>query len=152
MSKVLPIFPAVFFLLYANPSSAEIYQWTDANGVTHFADRQPRGAAADRWALREIPDVIGVRRQAGARQPGTRQPAATLHYKTTSKESERSRLDRLQARADRKREREQTCSDLLGDLEQVQSQLRAGYREPRGNRLRERKRDLRLRHARECRW
>ena len=32
--------------------SAAVYKWTDENGVTHFGDRQPTGAKAERVNVR----------------------------------------------------------------------------------------------------
>ncbi|WP_295430150.1 DUF4124 domain-containing protein [uncultured Thiodictyon sp.] len=38
------------------PAQAEIYKWTDAQGVTHFSDQPPAGGTAEQVRLPATPD------------------------------------------------------------------------------------------------
>lgn len=123
-------------LLLVTPASAEIYQWTDAGGRVHFTDTKPVEAPPG-LTIRESVEVPVVQtRSAG--QFRYRHKAATDGGRARKKHA----VDQQRA---------QQCRRVQESLERVQAQLRAGYREPRGNRLRAKRRGLRDRYARSCR-
>ena len=41
-------------LFSATPVQSEIYRWTDANGVTHFGERQPEQTDAEKIEVRNV--------------------------------------------------------------------------------------------------
>lgn len=123
----------------AGKSGAQIYEWYDEDGQRHFSDQEPVGVAfrvigiGDESRLSTYtPDRIERGQTPDARQPG--------------------RPQGREARADDTAAAElaETCTEYLERLEAVQDQLRAGYSEPRGNRLRARRQALQTAYRRDC--
>jgi len=56
---------AAAVMMAARPVAADIYSYTDREGVVHFTNIKPRGAAADRW--RRVTDEAAVGKAAAAR-------------------------------------------------------------------------------------
>lgn len=54
MALILAMAPAMM-------NAAAVYKWTDADGVTHFGDRQPTGAQAEQISVRSgQPSVVNT--------------------------------------------------------------------------------------------
>lgn len=118
---------------WAVVAQAQVYSWQDKEGQRHFSDHPPAGGAEHR-ALDELPDL------------NTMQPPGASPYRplTSSRPSAGSATRAVDVPNPR-------CESLERRLEAVQQQLRAGYGEPRGNRLRARRRELTAAYRRECR-
>lgn len=120
-------------------AGATIYQWVDKDGNRHFSDRKPD---VEQFVEVELDErSISTYRAVPAPAPAERSAPAEPDP------AERSARPSNSARRD---ERERYCEDLLEDLDAVQDQLRRGYREPRGQQLRDRRRELREIYRREC--
>jgi hypothetical protein len=122
------------------PSNAEIYTWVDDKGVTHYSDSNANAPADHQQVSQELPFV---------HQLAEPDPALTR----TLSASERERQQRLpsasQSRASRSNRT--SCASYQRQLDNLQAKLRRGYREPRGNKLREKRRRLQARYNAECR-
>lgn len=126
-------------LLYpVNAMPAGIYTWKDADGVVHFSDREPQQGSA-RQVEPAAPVLVPMNDNLEAAEAITEtvelpEPA---NGRKSSAGSERQ---------DQKRR----CDKYRRQLDNIQSQLRAGYSSARGNRLRERRRSLNGKLSREC--
>ena len=137
MGPLWPLFVFSTILSLSPAAFAELYQWTDADGVVHFTDQKPAG---QRSAIRQLPEVSTVQ---------TRSSGSFRYNGETGSQNARGKAQRR--RAGRASADEAACVKTRASLEKVQSQLRDGYREPQGNRLREKRRVLRDRYAQLCR-
>lgn len=135
------IFIATLTLLACSPATGDIYKWVDDKGVTHYSDNAQAAPQNHQRIDAELPPVHRMDK-----------PDARLSRIQRQAQKERS----AQAAASRRqhttpRPTKSPCASLERQLRSVQSQLRRGYREPRGNKLRERRRDLEARLINECR-
>lgn len=128
-------------------SAAEVYTWIDDQGVAHFTDIKPEDRAHEPVEIRR-PSLIPMReniprgervstinrqinRSLGANGDTARKAAG---------QREARELKRKEARCDGYRER----------LKNIQQQLRAGYSNDQGNRLRRQRRQVSQKLSREC--
>jgi hypothetical protein len=136
------IFLAVFAaFLICPPVSADVYRWVSGDGSVHFSDVPPRDRPYSSVRVR----------------PAT---AVPMHENLKQAEGvERSRADVERMLADgpenyaaRKKadEREERCQDYRDQLKNIQSRLRAGYSNDRGNGLRQKRRVVSQAYSREC--
>lgn len=129
-------------LLPAVGHTSDVYRWQDEEGRVHFSDRalaEDAEPVTPSASVNRLPAFsTTTARSRGAAGAVTEQPA-----------SNRERLSR-QSRAALERQR-RSCDDYQRRLDRIQSQLRAGYSNTRGNRLRAQRRDLAERYHRECR-
>ena len=130
-------------LMMAQPVTAEVYTWTDEQGVAHFSDN-PHGAESS--------------------EPVTLGTSSIIPMADSVRQSEKVRVIRQQVRKslERKESRvptgaaddisatEKQCNKLKLRLRKIQQRLRTGYSNDRGNRLRRQRRELSQRYAREC--
>jgi hypothetical protein len=125
---------SLFILLYmllCSQAWGVIYKWVDEKGVTHYSD-DPRDVPAEHETLEQLapvhtiqaPDKALTRIQEAA-QRERRQPKRVQRAQSRSTASSHS-----------------SCEAYRRQLGAVQAKLRRGYREPRGNKLRERRREL----------
>ncbi|MBY6205076.1 DUF4124 domain-containing protein [Halomonas denitrificans] len=140
MQSIEAIFGLVMLL-----AGATIYQWVDEDGNRHYSDRKPDveqfvEVELDEGSIstyRAVPTPAPAENGEGPENAGAAGPETP----------ERAARSNAAARRD---ELERYCNDLLEDLDAVQDQLRRGYREPRGQQLRDRRRELRAAYRREC--
>lgn len=133
------IFPAV--------AAAEIYTWIDEQGVAHFTDIKPERKQHEPVDLRR-PSLIPMRENIprGERVSTiNRQINRSLEAGTGGKQ----KADRQQEARERKR-RQARCAGYRERLERIQQQLRAGYSNDQGNRLRRQRRQVSQKLSREC--
>lgn len=136
-ARVLRILMApVLASLVATPVHGGIYTWTDEEGVTHYTD-QPRGEGAEEAApggLANSPMEMP--------EPGTWKPERDQEDDDGgAHEAAREREEAVQKRR---------CRRYEERLEWINEELGSGYREPRGNRLRADRRELRSKIFSEC--
>ncbi|MAX33122.1 MAG: hypothetical protein CME72_08660 [Halomonadaceae bacterium] len=117
-------------------AQAQIYSWQDETGQWHFADHSPEGGGGEQRNLDELSDINSMR-----------PPGDSPYRALSSPQSSRSGSS-VQRNAGGANPR---CDRLEQRLESIQQQLRVGYEEPRGNRLRAARRELTAVYRRECR-
>lgn len=135
------VFLAALLLVVCNHVSGEIYKWVDEEGITHYSDTNHAAPENHQQVDDALPPVHSMDK-----------PDAAL-----TKIQRRAQKERLARNPEPARHRATTrrkkspCASLQRQLRSVQAQLRRGYREPRGNKLRERRRNLEARLNDECR-
>ncbi|MBD3641679.1 MAG: DUF4124 domain-containing protein [Marinobacter sp.] len=135
---------ALLCLLATTPAHAEVYRWTDANGAIHFSDKPPRRLPHSELELRE---PVTVPMAENLRQ--SRNISATRdEVQTMLTASDRPQKPQSSRQSDDKQAK--TCDGYRNKLDRIQSQLRAGYKNDRGNSLREKRRRLSKAYSREC--
>lgn len=142
MPRIMTLALLVFTGL-TTPAFAEIYQWTDASGAVHFSDAPPE--SGDHRQL-EIKPAVTVPMGANIRQAenvsrSRKAVGRMLESDTRNRYAREPQGDQAEAAR---------CSSLQQRLERVQAQLRAGYSNERGNRLRSRRRELSQQYSRQC--
>lgn len=140
---------AAVFVLFVIPaiSAAEMYTWIDDQGVAHFTDIKPSEREHKQVELRR-PSLIPMRENIPRgervstinRQINRSLEATEGGDRKASAQQEARELKRKNARCDGYRER----------LERIQQQLRAGYSNDKGNRLRRQRREVSQKLSREC--
>lgn len=127
-----------FILLVITATArAEVYTWQDETGQQQFSDRPPETRDYQRWEPPENPN-------SDLQLPEPRDDWPDLSN-TDDEEDGGSH-----AREEKLRQ-EKRCREYEAELERINNQLRAGYREPKGNRLRAKRRRLRSKEFNECR-
>lgn len=130
-------------IMLAPPATAEMYTWTDDQGVTHFSDTAPATREAEQVTLGTtsvIPMAENVRQ---------REKVSAIHRKV----QQSIQRDTPEQRFRTSRETpgaEKQCHRLKLRIEKIQQKLRAGYSNNRGNSLRRQRRELGQRYSREC--
>lgn len=119
MDRLFLVCVAVSFQVVSWNASAELYKWIDAKGRTHYSDRAP------------LSDITLLDYQAPADNHIS--APAKIKYPKYAPVKKRSKA---------RRRAKISCDKYLSRIDKVQKQLRAGYREPKGNKLRARKREL----------
>jgi len=132
-----------FFL--ASVANAEVYTWIDSRGVAHFSDYPP-GEIPHRQLEVQAPVIVpmSTNLRQGKRVSGIRKDVEGLLASGRSGDSGMTAKERADARL------EKTCAIYRGKLGRIQSKLRAGYSNDRGNTLRQQRRTLSQKLSREC--
>lgn len=128
-------------------ASPTIYEWIDEDGNRHFSDREPDVAG---WSERVI-DEEAISTYRAPDHPAPQQRSRAPSGPSNSDDGRGDRSSGRQASPfSTDPAAEARCDDLLERIDAVQDELRAGYREPRGQRLRDRRRALRDEYRRDC--
>ncbi|TGN40491.1 DUF4124 domain-containing protein [Marinobacter confluentis] len=136
-------FVFLYLWVLASPVSAELYTWTDDQGVTHYSDRAPVAQDSEQVTLGTssvIPMAGNVRQ--------SREVSAIRRDVQQALERDRPRQSRPANRDSSATETQ--CDGLARRISQIQQRLRAGYSNDRGNSLRRQRRELSQKHSREC--
>ena len=120
---------------------AEIYQWTDATGAVHFSDTPPE--QGNHQSL-DMQPTVTVPMHENLKQADS----VSRSRRAVGKMLESDQPDRYDANDDSAQAAR--CAKLEKRLDRIQGQLRAGYENDRGNRLREQRRELSRQYSREC--
>ena len=126
-------------------ATAAIYKWVDAQGITHYSDRSIDAPDDHQQIDDHMPDVHLL-------QPPD--PRVTDIQKANARLREQQRKQQQAATHKRRAtaSRSQTrCASYERRLRSIQAAMRKGYREPRGNKLREKRREIQARVAAQCR-
>lgn len=129
-------FLIVATLIIAATARAEIYTWTDEDGVTHYTDTPRQDGAHEE---RTRPDL--------ANSPMALPEPGTWEVKRDNGDDEASQPSRAEREA---AAREKRCQGYEKRLDRVNEELGRGYQEPRGNQLRAERRKLRSKIFSEC--
>jgi len=133
-----------FGLALMMATSPTIYEWIDEDGNRHFSDREPDVAG---WSERVI-DETAISTYRAPDHPAPQRRGRAVAPEPDDGSSGRDRGRRSPFSPDPEQERR--CARLAERLDAVQDELRAGYREPRGQRLRDRRSELREAYRKEC--
>ncbi len=116
---------------------ADIYKWTDSQGITHYAESPPPGQPQQaREISRQLPPFHSLAKPDRLFP----KPRKATRYSPKHPSRKYKRSDRQKA-----------CDRYRQQIKSIKKQLRAGYREPKGNRLRARRRELSEKLYNECR-
>jgi hypothetical protein len=135
------VFLSLFML--AQPAIAEMFTWTDQQGITHFSDTAPAAGEAEQVIL-GTPSVIPM---AGNIRQGEKVRA--IHRKV-QQSFQRDRPEQRFRSPGETSGADKQCRKLQLRIEKIQQKLRAGYSNDRGNSLRRQRRALGQRYSREC--
>lgn len=126
-------------------ASADVYTWIDSRGVAHFSDYPP-GEIPHRQIRVKAPTTVPMAEnlEQGARVSDIRRDVEGLLASGRPDGPDSSARERAQARL------EKTCAGYRRKLDRIQSKLRAGYSNDRGNTLRQQRRTLSQKLSREC--
>ncbi|MGM0570925.1 DUF4124 domain-containing protein [Marinobacter sp.] len=127
------------------PVDAQVYKWTDPDGVVHYGDTAPAQQAHESFRFEGYSEVEMHEniRASDAVSRGRRQLNARNR---SARNSGKTRRD-----GDDARKREARCQTLVERIEWIDSRLRAGgYSVNQGNRLRAERRDLSGKRAWQC--
>ncbi len=130
-------------LILTLPATAEMYTWTDDQGVTHFSDTASARHEPEQVTLK-APSVIPM---AGNIRQGKKVSAIHQQIQQTLDQGESAQPSRSKGETSAT---ERQCNKLQQRLEKIQSQLRAGYSNARGNSLRRQRRKLSQQHSWQC--
>ncbi|SET82779.1 protein of unknown function [Marinobacter segnicrescens] len=133
-------------LVISFPANAQVYKWTDPDGVVHYGDTAPAQQAHEPFRFEgysEI-DMRGNIRASEAVSRGRRE----LRARTGSGKGNGRKVSKGESDAQK---REAQCQSLVERIEWIDSRLRAGgYSVNQGNRLRAERRELSGKRAWEC--
>lgn len=129
--------------ILAQSATAEMYTWTDDQGVTHFSDTAPAAQETEEVTLgtSSIIPMAGNITQSEKVSAIHRQIRQSFQRDTPA---QRYKSPRATSGA------EKQCNKLQGRIEKIHQKLRAGYSNDRGNSLRRQRRKLDQRYSREC--
>jgi hypothetical protein len=132
-----------FFI--ASVAYAEVYTWIDSRGVAHFSDYPP-GEIPHKQLQVQAPVTVPMSEnlRQGKRVSGIRKDVESLLA------SGRPGGSGITAKEKADAQLEKTCATYRSTLERIQSKLRAGYSNDRGNALRQQRRTLSQKLSREC--
>lgn len=137
------LLPAVL-LAASLHTSAAIYKWVDDHGITHYSDNAFEAPANRQQIDHALPRVNSAE---------TPDNSLSEILKATEKLLQPTRPKQQNFSPDRRareNSRASRCAAMQRRLDNLQSQLRRGYKEPRGNKLRERRRQLQKRLQSDC--
>ncbi|WP_372982519.1 DUF4124 domain-containing protein [Marinobacter sediminum] len=138
---------AIFVVIgcFSSPLYAGVYTWIDPNGVAHFSDYPP-GKLPHQELVISPPSTVPMSEnlRQGRRVSGIRDEVRGLLSAPDREAGEG--VDLPSARA----QRTKTCDDYRKKLDRIQSKLRAGYGNDKGNTLRRQRRETSQKLSREC--
>lgn len=132
-----------FCLAACYTAQAEVYEWIDEAGQRHFSDQKPNDVDPSIIEPFQLHDDTPQPQQ-------TKEAYQAKRYASPPRKPSRSR-QRRQRQAKARLKQQQRCEKYLDQMRKIQTQLRRGYREPQGNRLRQRRFELSKKYQKECR-
>ena len=142
----LPLLVMQALLALPSASGAEVYKWTDEEGVVHYSDAAPAEQVHQAFRFEGYSE-IEMRGNISAAESvarGRRELQARTHPGNGN--DKKKRRKEIEAR-----EHEAHCQALVERIERINSRLRAGgYSVNQGNRLRAERRELSGKRAWDC--
>lgn len=126
-------------------SAQEIYRWKDAKGRVHYGEAAPESGEYEQLTDDVLPHVhssVPVHISKISRSKASSQ--------NMRESNSRQRIVTHTNRENRQRSSDAQCDMYRRQLESIQRQLRAGYKEPKGNRLRAARRQIEDTMRKEC--
>ncbi|WP_286220770.1 DUF4124 domain-containing protein [Marinobacter apostichopi] len=144
----MPWILAIFVVIggVSSPLYAGVYTWIDPNGVAHFSDYPP-GELPHREVILSEPSTVPMSENLdqGRRVSGIRDDVRGL-LSTPDRGVSRGGGAKGKALA----RRNKACEAYRKKLDRIQSKLRAGYGNDKGNTLRRQRRETSQKLSREC--
>lgn len=128
-------------ILLFSALQGQVYEWFDADGNRHFSDQKPEGVA-----FRALGDPAA---NLSSYKPADIQQSQPLVDQRRS-ESSSSGQSRRSTAGTPAEDLKAICAEYLARIDSIHDRLRAGYDEPRGNRLRAERSALRAAYRRDC--
>ncbi|MFT7372983.1 MAG: transposase InsO family protein [Oleiphilaceae bacterium] len=120
------------------------YRWQDTQGIWHFSDQPPVTPATDA----DISKVFGQTVNTST-SPNKAIDLLPIKLKDQSVNKPQKSKQIVRQRK-QKMKQEQACQTLKVKLRAIKTKLRAGYKEPRGNKLRARRRKINTKIYHQC--
>lgn len=143
----MPWIWAIFVVIgcVSSPLYAGVYTWIDPNGVAHFSDYPP-GELPHREIIVSEPSTVPMSENLdqGKRVSGIRDDVRDLLSAPDREVGEGAGMTSASA------QRSKTCDAYRKKLDRIQSKLRAGYGNDKGNTLRRQRRETSQKLSREC--
>ena len=135
----------VVSFVFAAVAHADVYTWIDSQGVAHFSDYPPGEIPHQQIQVRAPATVpMSENLRQGKRITDIRKDVEGLLASDRSGNTSSSAKEKAEARL------EKDCLKYRSKLERIQSRLRAGYSNDRGNSLRQQRRTISQKLSREC--
>ncbi|WP_372972864.1 DUF4124 domain-containing protein [Marinobacter sp.] len=133
-------------LVISSPVNAQVYKWTDLEGVVHYADKAPAQQAHEPFRFEGYSEVE-MRENIRASEAVSR-GRRELRARIGSGKGNGRKIDKGEGEAQK---REAHCRSLVERIEWIDSRLRVGgYSVDQGNRWRAERRELSGKRAWEC--
>jgi len=136
---------AIFVVIgcFSSPLYAGVYTWIDPNGVAHFSDSPP-GELPHQEIIVSEPSTVPMSENIdqSRRVSGIRDDVRGLLAAPDREVGEDADMASAQ--------RTKTCDAYRKKLDRIQSKLRAGYGNDKGNALRRQRRETSQKLSREC--
>jgi hypothetical protein len=133
---------SLLFILLATTSCTHanpIYRWRDAQGHLHFDESKPLNQKYETVDEKSLPLINTATAPAASENSTTKKSSRTKNSVKKSNKKTKS-VEAAQKR----------CRRYDEQLDNIANRLRAGYREPTGNHLRAKRRQLEQRVRDEC--
>lgn len=137
----------LFLVTPAISSAQKMYTWIDDQGVAHFTDIKPVAREHEHVKLKR-PSLVPMRENITR---GKR--VSTINEQVSRSLAGGSGGRRTLSKKQEARERARKnalCEGYRKELDRIQKQLRAGYSNDQGNRLRQQRREVSQKLSREC--
>ncbi|AHI31649.1 hypothetical protein AU15_11150 [Marinobacter salarius] len=137
----------VLLVIPAVATAEKMYTWVDDQGVAHFTDIKPVAREHEHVELKR-PSLIPMRENITR---GKR--VSTINQQVSRSLEAGSGGGRTLSNKQKALERERKnarCEEYREKLDRIQKQLRAGYSNDQGNRLRRQRREVSQKLSREC--
>jgi hypothetical protein len=109
MKRLICLFSLIAILLWVPASNADVYSWTDENGVKHFGNQPPDNAANAKLVFKEEPHDAAADQQ----RTDTQNKELTELIRDLEEEEERQAAEDRKKAAEAKQNREPTQQDRV---------------------------------------
>lgn len=109
MKRLICLFFLIGILLWVPASNADVYSWTDENGVKHFGNQPPDNAANAKLVFKEEPHDAAADQQ----RTDTQNKELTELIRDLEEEEERQAAEDRKKAAEAKQNREPTQQDRV---------------------------------------
>lgn len=140
----LLIIEFVFFNANSAVAGTNYYRWQDAQGDWHFSDQPPITSPSDTNISKIFGQTVNTSKSpaSSAGDERTKSNNNAVHKRQNSKKIART--------LKLKSKQHQACHSLKVKLDAIQAKLRTGYKEPSGNKLRDRRRKINHKIYHQC--
>ncbi|NWN90903.1 DUF4124 domain-containing protein [Marinobacter adhaerens] len=132
----------ILICVFSPMAVSGVYTWTDERGAVHFSDSPPAGQKHQSVEVAKPVIVPGVESFGNAGAQGRPQRPSTTNDQADALP--------IEVKAEAAAQQKKVCAGYREKLARVQSQLRAGYGNKKGNSLRRKRRKLNRLLGREC--
>lgn len=134
----------LFFSCHSALAGTDYYRWQDTLGHWHFSDQPPALPSPEA----DVSKVVGQAVNLSA------PPSKSINHQPIKRKSPRKNKHQVSKRIAHQRKQkakqEQACQILKLRLASIKTKLRAGYKEPSGNKLRAQRRTINTKIYRQC--